>query len=301
MTGHTRAGPARSIDVALASCSTLTKPDEDEAPALGALRAAGLTAEALSWDDPGADFSTARLTVLRATWNYPERPAAFLGWAERTAASSELWNPLPVVRWNHHKGYLLELERAGVAVVPTALLRRGASASLRAIRADRGWGDVVIKPAISAGSRGTRRVTPGDDDAGEAHLAALLAKGDALVQPFVASVEGHGERAVVWIDGAITHAVRKSPRFAGQEESVSGALPVSETEAALARRAVAAAADLIAAPGAVELLYARADMAPGADGRPQVMELELIEPSLFFPQCPAALERFVAAISARLR
>jgi hypothetical protein len=286
------------IDVALASCTTLSKPDEDEAPALEALRRAGLSAVSLAWDDPAADFGAARITVLRATWNYSERAEEFLAWAERTAARSRLWNPLDVVRWNHHKGYLLELEAEGVPVVPTALLRRGASTTLRDAAAARGWDDVVIKPAISAASRGTRRFAlDAAGEAGEAHLAALLASGDALVQPFVRSVEAYGERATIWIDGEITHAVRKSPRFAGQKESISGPFAVSDAEAAVARRAV----DVVRERQRLDLLYARVDMAPGPDGAPQVMELELIEPSLFFPRSPRALERFVAAVAARLR
>jgi glutathione synthase/RimK-type ligase-like ATP-grasp enzyme len=286
------------IDVALASCTTLSKPDEDEAPALEALRAAGLTAASWAWDDPAVDFSAARLTVLRATWNYSVRPVDFLAWAERTAARSRLWNPLDVVRWNHHKSYLLDLEAAGVPVVQTALLRRGAPTTLRDVAAKRGWDVVVVKPAISAGSRGTRRFElDAAGEAGEKHLAALLSGGDALVQPFVPSVEGYGERATIWIDGELTHAVRKSPRFAGQQESVTGPFPVSDAEATVARRAVAVVKEL----KRLDLLYARVDMAPGLGGEPRVMELELIEPSLFFPKSRRALERFVAAVAARLR
>jgi len=92
----------------------------------------------------------------------------------------------------------------------------------------------------------------------------------------------------------VTHAVRKSPRFEGEDESVSEAMPVSAAEAALAHQALAAA------PIDGDLLYARVDMAPGPDGAPMVMELELLEPSLFFPQCSEALERFVAGLKRRL-
>jgi hypothetical protein len=113
-----------------------------------------------------------------------------------------------------------------------------------------------------------------------------------LVQPYLPGVKGYGERSLVFVDGELTHAVRKAPRFGGQDESVSAALPISASERALALRAVAAA------PGA--LLYARADVAPGPDGAPVLMELELIEPSLFFDRSRAALDRFVAAVLARL-
>jgi hypothetical protein len=281
-----------SLDVALASCMRLPEPDPDEQPLLAALRAAGAGAQSVAWDDPHADFSAARLTLLRATWNYHERPAQFLDWIGRAAACTALWNGAEVVRWNAHKRYLLELERAGVPTVPTQLVARGEAALLGEILAARGWDEVVIKPAISAGSRATLRSGRAQLARGEAHLRALTLREDALVQPYLGSVDDYGERALVWIDGEVTHAVRKAPRFAGQAESVSIVPRPSLHERALAQRALAAAP----AP----LLYARVDVAPGPDGAPLLMELELIEPSLFFAQSPAALARFVAAVLRRL-
>jgi hypothetical protein len=111
------------LDVALATCLALPEPDADLEPLLGALRAAGLGCEALAWDDPRADFGAARLTLLRSTWNYSQRPTEFLAWVERTAVRSSLWNPVATVRWNTHKSYLLDLEARGVPVVPTHLAR----------------------------------------------------------------------------------------------------------------------------------------------------------------------------------
>jgi len=278
------------LDVALASCLELPEPDPDAAPLAQALGRAGLRASVMAWDDPAADWSRARLAVLRSTWNYPLDRARFLGWAEGVDRVSRLWNPLETLRWNTHKSYLLDLESAAVPVVPTVLLRRGSARTLDEIRNARGWTDVVVKPAVSAASYRTMRVTPDRAAEGARHLEKLLEQRDVLVQLYLPSVEDHGERALIWIDGALTHAVRKSPRFAGQEESVSSrAVPISDAEARLARLA------LDAAPR--PLLYARIDVAPGPAGPPVVMELELVEPSLFFPQSTAALERFVSAVS----
>jgi hypothetical protein len=284
------------IDVALASCVTLPEPDADLAPLVGALRAAGITTEVLAWDDPDADFASARMTVIRSTWNYAERPADFLAWVDRVSARSTLWNRRETVRWNAHKSYLLDLEARGIPVVPTHVVRRGEATTLAELRRERGWSDLVVKPAVSGGSRATIRVSAVTSDGlarGERHLRALAAREDVLVQPYQSSVEGHGERAIVWIDGEATHAVRKTPRFLGDPESVSAAVRIEADEADLARRAIAAA------PG--PLLYARIDVARGEGGLPRVMELELIEPSLFFAQAPAALERYVAAVAKELR
>jgi glutathione synthase/RimK-type ligase-like ATP-grasp enzyme len=281
----------KHLDVAIASCHRLPKVDADQAPLVDALRAAGLRADVLAWDDPAADFATARLTILRATWNYSTQPERFADWLTRTAAATALWNPLPVVRWNMHKGYLLDLARAGVPVTPTHLVRRGSSERLAEIAAAREWGEVVVKPAVSAGSRLTLRADA-STERGEAHLRALVAQEDALVQPYLPAVEGYGERALIVIDGELTHAVRKGPRFAGQAESITGPFDISDAEAALVRAAIAA----IPSP----VLYARVDVAPGPDGRPVLMELELIEPSLFFARGPRDVERLVEAIGRRL-
>jgi hypothetical protein len=186
--------PPVPIDVALASCVTLPEPDPDLAPLLDALRAAGLSAEVLGWDDPRADFGSARLTLLRSTWNYAEQPGAFLAWIDRTAACSSLWNRRETVHWNTHKSYLHDLESRGVPVVPTHLVRRGAATSLRELARESGWSELVVKPAVSGGSRATIRVGAGDVERGEAHLRALAAREDVLVQPYLRSVEVYGER-----------------------------------------------------------------------------------------------------------
>jgi glutathione synthase/RimK-type ligase-like ATP-grasp enzyme len=281
------------MHVALASCRVLPEPDPDAEPLSAALVRAGIEAEVLAWDDPSSDWSRATLTVLRSTWNYPQRPDDFLAWAARAARVTDLWNPLEVVRWNIHKRYLLELERQQVPIAPTVLVPREDRTSLATLLTEKGWTDAVVKPAVSAASFGTLRVTDANRAEGEAHLASLVAERDVLVQRYLSSVEDYGERAIIWVDGKVTHAVRKSPRFAGADESISAAVPIRPEEAALAMRAVAG----IATPA----LYARIDVAPGPDGTPVIMELELIEPSLYFAQGPEALERLVAAIQRRLR
>lgn len=284
------------MDVALASCRELPEPDYDEELLLGALEASGIKVVVQPWDDPGADWSQARMTLLRSTWNYHLDRPRFLRWAAAASRVSDLWNPLSVVRWNSHKSYLLELERCGLPVVPTVLVPKSSERTLESILASRGWHAVVIKPAVSASSYRTLRIGAGQAADGEAHLRSLAADGDVLVQSYLPSVEGYGERSLVWIDGEVTHAVRKSPRFSKDDESVSEEVESSLLETSLAKRAIAAAGELVGEP----LLYARIDVAPDSQGNPVVMELELIEPSLFLAQSRVALQRFVGAIGRRL-
>lgn len=278
------------LDVAIASCTTLPEPDPDEAPLSRALAAAGIRSQVLPWEVPDRPWPAAPLTVLRSTWNYTLDRDGFLAWAAAADRVSRLLNPLSVVRWNTHKRYLLDLQGRGLPVTPTELVTQGTpAATLTDVLQRRRWSQLVIKPAVSAASYRTLRFSAEELPRAKAHLAQLLESGDALIQQYLSSVEDHGERALVFIDGKLTHAVRKSPRFQGDDEHVSEQVPYSEAEASLAARVLAG----VDGP----LLYARVDMAPGLDGQPLLMELELTEPSLFLCQCPEALERLVRAIA----
>ena len=248
-----------------------------------------------AWNDPGEDWDLPVPTLVRSTWDYIHDLERFRAWLARAQRAAPLWNPLDVIAGNLHKGYLLELERSGVPVTPTELIARGSTArrfTLGELTARRGWRDVIVKPAVGAGSFATRRFRSTEFDEGERFLAQSLARGDVLVQPYLESVEGHGERALVWIDGEFTHAVRKSPRFSGEDERVSQALAIEPAELELGRRTLAPYAD--------RCLYARVDVAPLPDGRPGLMELELVEPSLFLRQEPRALARLVEGVRRRL-
>jgi glutathione synthase/RimK-type ligase-like ATP-grasp enzyme len=276
------------VRAGIVTCLDLPEPDPDQALLVAALERAGIEPVVAAWDDPSADWGGLDVAVLRSTWNYHLRLGAFLAWAEETARRTTLFNAPEVIRWNADKRYLLDLASRGFRVVPTEIVDRGAQADLEEILARRSWCDVVLKPAVSAGSFETHRV---DRVSGPPIFDRLVAERDVMVQPYLGSVETYGERSMILIDGELTHAIRKSPRFAGGDERVEGPLPIAPEERALATA--------IWATLPRGLLYARVDLARDDRFEPAVMELELIEPSLFFLQSPPALERFVAAIARR--
>jgi len=274
--------------IAIVTCRVLPEPDPDQELLLAALRDTGLNAELLPWDDPTSDTAGYDVCVLRSCWDYYKHPGGFLRFIDRAAASSLLMNPAKVVRWNHHKSYLRELSEAGVSVIPTEWFSRGEEAELGTVMSRRKWDEVVVKPSVSASSYRTQRFRADEWREGSEFLRGLLRDRDALVQKYMPSVEGEGEKAVVWIDGEFTHAVVKSPRFADGIEKVSDAVEISEEERDLAGKAM----ERVEAA----LLYGRVDMVRAPGGRLLVSEFELIEPSLFLMQHPPALERLVAAI-----
>jgi glutathione synthase/RimK-type ligase-like ATP-grasp enzyme len=280
------------VKLRIATCKTLPEPDADEAPLAAALAAAGIDAPLVAWDDPAAAWDAPVPTLLRSTWNYALNLDAFLAWVDRASAVAPLLNPADVVRDNVHKRYLLDLNARGVPVVPTRLYERGDhvdATHLHAISSSELGRKIVIKPEVGAGSLNAKVFTVGEQtDAAVAHLCDLTTTGAALVQPYVASVDDYGERSLIWIDGELTHAIRKTPRFSGDRERTEGPFPIADDERAVATAALAAYADRI--------FYGRVDLVRDGGGQPMVMELELVEPSLFFSRHPPALDRFVAGL-----
>ena len=260
----------------------------DEPLLVAALEAAQVPTRVLAWDDPSVDWAAPRLVVIRSTWNYHHHPEAFLAWAESCGA--RLANPASTVEWNHHKRYLRDLEASGLPVVPTLWLTAGQEYDLPGLLKDRAWSDVVVKPAVSAGSHKTSRLRAPLD---LTPLRELVASCDTMVQPYVSSVDTYGERSVICIDGSLTHAIRKSPRLSGQAESVSETLPIADDERALAS-GVLSLESILGKP-----LYGRVDIVRNDADRPMLSEVELIEPSLFLRQNPLALGKLVAAIVRR--
>jgi hypothetical protein len=284
--------------IAIATCVKLPELDPDQEFLSRALRDRGATHRMLAWDDPNDAARSDEIVVVRSTWNYFHSIGAFLLWADRTSSITTLLNPATIIRTNARKTYLRDLESAGTPIVPTLFVMRGERSdqtNLQSSLPDRGWKEIVIKPVVSAGSFLTQRFDVSRDcEAAESFLMKMLGEGhDAMVQEWMPSVEGYGERSLIWIDGEITHAIRKSPRFIGGSEAVS------QTEVPIAKEERDFAMQLIE-PLREDLLYARVDLVK--DERTNVlrlMELEMIEPSLFLKQSAKALDRLVSAMIAR--
>lgn len=269
--------------IVLAACRDLPDGDGDDAGLVGALRRRGLHARWLPWDDPRTE--QADLVILRAAWDYAERYAEFLAW---TARVRNLLNAPAVVAWNSDKHYLADLAAAGVPTVPTRFIEPDST-----VRLPRG--EVVVKPAVGAGSIDTFRFpAPGP---ARAHLTRLLESGrSVLVQPYDARVEA-GETALVFLGGEQSHAFVKGPILpphgARPRLDASGTYAAESLRPAdpdvelweLGHAVLDAAAAHLGIPRS-DLLYARVDLI-GDGAQALVLELELIEPSLGWGQLDA--------------
>lgn len=302
--------------IALATCAALPDLDPDDAPLVAALQARGLEVESPVWNAPDVDWSSYDAVVVRSTWDYTERPRDFRWWTQRVGQSSRLINPAQVLTWNIDKIYQRALETAGLPIVPTIWMDPARNFNSRAIHTRfPAFGEFVIKPTISAGSRDTGRYdaskTPSRALAIQ-HVKKLLDDGrHVMVQRYLKNVDTVGETALVYFDGQLSHTVRKAPLLDGpyrEEDAAEGVLykeevmtprDASEAELAVGQRVIDALPQLM--QGVEEpLAYTRVDLIPDDEGNPVVLELELIEPSFFFAQAPEAVERFADAITRRL-
>jgi glutathione synthase/RimK-type ligase-like ATP-grasp enzyme len=278
--------------IAFATWSGDPSLTDDDQRAAEACRARGVAVEAMAWDRP-ADWRRFDAVVLRSTWNYHLLPAQFAEWlAQLDAVGARVWNPTPVVRWNADKRYLLELQQAGVRIPETSVVPRGSRASLVDLLRAHDWPSAVVKPAISASAFLTTRVDADTAAAAQPAFEAAVADRDMLVQRLLPEV-AEGELSLMFFGGAFSHAILKRPK--------PGEFRVQEHHGGTARRIDVDAETLatcrhILAQLPSSLLYIRVDGILTADGF-ILVEVEAIEPSLFFEYDPASADRFATALT----
>jgi hypothetical protein len=287
--------------VALVTCAQVPELDADSRGLLGPLEAAGVAAEPAVWDDPTVNWAGFDLAVVRSCRDYVARRAEFLAGARSVP---RLANPADVLAWNTDKRYLRDLAAVGVPVVPTTCVPPGQAWTLPE------RGEWVLKPAVSLAALDTGRYQLGD--AGQRrlavqHLRRLQATGRmVMAQPYLRGGHRGGDRA--GLPGRQVQPRGPQGGRAGRPRHRCGPAVSARRRAgpatprpSAAQRAVAERV-LAAVPGGPSrLLYARVDLAPGPDGRPLLMELELTEPQLSLGHAPGAADRLAEAITMRTR
>jgi hypothetical protein len=286
------------MNLALATCRELPDLWPGDRLLLAELERRGHAAAPAIWDDGSLRWTDWDAVLIRSCWDYHLKVDAFLAWLDRlTAGGVAVVNAPAVVRWNSHKGYLLEVARSGALIPATRVVPRGDAQTLGHQLQRAGWADAVIKPAVSAGGYWTRLVggAPTPDD--ERAYAEMVAAGDVLLQARVQEVQVRGEWSLVFFDGRYSHAVLK--RAAAGEFRVHIEWG-GTVESALPPAALVADAQALVDRLDRRVPYARVD-GTEVDGRLMLMELELIEPELFLDHHPEAASRLATAVLHHLR
>jgi len=279
-------------DFSFVTYSGLPQLDPDDRLIVDRLTESGYTCQSAVWDDPSVDWSQTGICVVRSTWDYHLQAPKFEQWIDHVSSRTRLFNDASLLRWNMRKHYIQDLANSDVATVQTIFCKSGETSDLASLMQIHGWNDAIVKPVVGLATYGVKRFSRQPDSLSSAqqHVNALLRKCDVMLQPYMPSVETYGERALVFIDGEFSHAVRKS---AFQPLAVAGRAGESAAEATAEERELGYKA---LACFATKVLYARVDVVPDDENLPRILELELIEPSLFIAMADAAAQRFVDAL-----
>jgi hypothetical protein len=267
---------------------------------LPALSRVGIAGIPVPWGSrlEAADFAGA---VIRASSDYIDDPRRFIEWCEETSRRLPLANPVDVLAWNSDKRYLGDLERAGVATVPTVWVGPGETLPCPP------WERFVVKPTVSAGARSTATYDRSELRRARRHVDGLTARGGvAMIQPHLPSIDRDGEVGIYVIGGEVSHAIRKGgvlrsgvpppADFSLARHQTVAPWPILDEDARFARTV------LEKVPGGADrLLYARVDVARGEHGELLLLELECIEPNLFLEHAPARADAVAAAFGAWLK
>lgn len=284
------------MTILFATCDHQPLLTDDDAVLAAALRPLGVEVTPMPWTEiePFASIEATPI-LLRSTWDYHRVPTMFGMWLQALQDSGRaVWNSPAIALGNIDKLYLRQLEERGIAIPKTRWIDRPEVAAVRGAMVDEGWAKAVLKPRIAATAYGTFLIAQ-DTELSVDDLSPARASG-ALLQEYVAEIADRGEISMVYCDGAFSHAVVKHARagdfrvqkdFGGLVEPVA---PLPE---------LVAFGDRVMATMPEPPLYARVDVVESARG-PLLMELELIEPELYFLICPEAAGRFAVAIKQRL-
>jgi len=284
------------MNVVFATCDQQPLIARDDQPLADALAALGVDVVPIPWTeiDPYALIDAPPI-ILRSTWDYHRIPTLFAVWLGALADAGRLtMNPPQIVLDNLDKTYLQTLEAAGIAIPRTRWLDRIDSDTVARALLDEGWDRAVLKPRIAATAYGTFLVSK-DSTLSDEELAPARASG-ALLQEVVPEILEHGETSIVYAGGAFSHAVVKRAQdgeFRVQQDFGGRVEPVSPSTSLLSFAAS------VMSHVADTCLYARVDVVESSRG-PLLMELELIEPELYFLYVPEAATRMALLITDRL-
>lgn len=248
------------------------------------------------WNDPSVNWTDYNYLIFRTVWDYFEFPKEFETWLNDLENQNvKTLNPLPIIKRNQHKFYLQDLERQGINIIPTVFIPKNTGLSLSFLK-EKNWDTAVIKPAVSGGAYLTRLFSQSEIEEIETEYTSFALENDLLVQPFMPEIQEVGELSILFFHGKYSHTILKKPKngdfrvqsqFGGQYQAI-------EPDAA-----VLATAEHIIQTFGGDLLYARVDGIL-KDGKFLLMELELIEPDLYFDYHADAKQNFLSALEAMI-
>ena len=261
-----------------------------------ALENKGLKVTKKNWADEKFDWGTTKYAIFRSTWDYFDRFEEFFNWLEKNKERTTFINSTDIINWNIDKHYLQDLATNGINIAPTLFIEQGDNTTLIDLFIKTKWTEAVIKPAISGAARHTYRITPNNCKNYENIFQELITKESMLFQEFLNNITSNGEISLIMIGGKYTHAVKKIAK--------KGDFRVQDDHGGSVEEYNATKAEIDFAEKCIKNcpyfpIYARVDIVYDNNNLPSLSELELIEPELWFRNCPKSAEKLAKEIILR--
>jgi len=246
----------------------------------------------IPWEEENISWDEYALTMIRTTWDYMPKTEKYLSTLQAISTKSILINPLETIKWNINKKYLLELKDLGHPIIPTSLHEKITHENFSSIFEQMNNGEgIIIKPTVGASSEGIQKIST-KEELQELHT------GEWFVQPFQKSIQEKGEYSLFYFNKKYSHAINKLPKageFRSQEEFDSHVTKIEP------HHSLKELGNNVLNSIPVETHYARVDIILDDQDSPQIVELELIEPCLFFKYVPKAVHNYKQHIDSILK
>jgi len=283
--------------IAFLSMDDLSGYVSDDSLAFEPLQNLGYQLDVVSWRQTAVEWKKYAAVIIRTTWDYQNHLEAFLQVLKQIESQTLLANPFEIVQWNADKIYLNKLQEKGAKIVPTIWVNGGFNVSqLQQWFKQLESNEIVIKPRVSATAQDTFWLKCGQE--GIESLNKVFENRPFMVQPFMKAIVDEGEYSLFYFNGKYSHAILKTPKTAD--------FRVQEEHGGIIQ-AIKPSSDLLKAGEEIlkyisrTLLYARVDFVRTKNNEFALMELELIEPSLYLRNCENAPHLFAKAINTWLK
>lgn len=272
--------------IAIATCTELPNLTENDQLLVPIFKEKGYSVNLEIWDNPETNWQSYDVVIIRSTWDYFLKAKEFNLWVSQFIGSkTKLINSPEIVLENSHKFYLKELQDKGISIIPTLF-----SSEKISIEDLKNWKKVVIKPAVSAGSHETEVFETASLTAEQ--MNNKVAKDDWLIQPFLSEIQEIGEISMLFFGGNFSHAIKKIPKsgdFRVQKQFGSKYLRFIPDEVL-----ISTGKNIVEIAGK-DSAYARVDGILTKNGF-LLMEIEMIEPDLYFEYDQDAPLRYVKSV-----
>jgi glutathione synthase/RimK-type ligase-like ATP-grasp enzyme len=280
------------MKIALLTCDKLPELTLADQQLIPELAKHNIIAKAVIWSDKTVNWNDFDYLIFRNTWDYFEKETEFNLWLDQIEKLGiKTLNAIEIIKQNKHKFYLREMEKKGISILPTIFIDKNTSLNLAEI-IPKHWKKAVIKPAFSAGSYLTTVFDTSEIEKTNDEYTKIAQEKELLLQEFMPEIQTLGETSFIFFNKKFSHAVNKKPidgdfRVQSQFGGKYTLIQPSQELIDKAQKVVNTFND--------KLLYARVDGIV-IDTELHLMEIECIEPDLYFDISEGALERFVASI-----